>query len=494
MDRLREALTAAARLVETTVDLGHVASGSVARVSRVQELLAQAAGWVGALEQDLDAPTLTEGPNERPTARPPADDVQSEGEIIAAQYRVVSLIGRGGMGTVVLAWDDKLQRHVAIKLLEHDVWGDADARHAFEREARAMARVHHPNVVTIHALGEHNEKPFIVMEYVQGKTLRDYMTDGPLALDEALGIVDQLCRGVAAIHRAGVVHRDIKPSNILLGPAFRVAVTDFGLVDAVGTSAPPVHGGTPGYVAPETLERGVRAGPEADIYAVGIIMHELLTGIPAFAGDTVEEVVTAQLVGRVASLSSHRGDLPSGLDAVITKATALDPADRHPSIEDLRAELFEARKEIAERYEASVMIVEDHDEFRELLEEVVQIALPGARTQAYGDGLAALEAAKRERFDAALIDLGLPGLNGFELIALLRQLDDPVPQVVVVTGEGGAADWELLHRSGAAGFLLKPVDDTALTALLRKLIPKSKKGARLSRVPQVVGSRARSED
>jgi len=490
---LRNALSVALGLVDTVRIDDPV--DAERRLSRLRARLVEAADVVSVIEDELDQAqpsSRIEARGERVTIQPPGEEHFGE-QIIGGQYRVTSLIGRGGMGTVLLAWDDRLQRHVAVKQLEHDIWGKDDARLAFEHEARAMARVHHPNVVTIHALGEHDGKPYIVMEYVQGETLREHIADGPLALDEALGIIDQVCRGVSAIHRAGVVHRDIKPSNILIGPAFRVAVTDFGLVDEAGQSAPPLHGGTPGYVAPEAVEAGTRPGPAADVYAVGVIMHELLTGVRAFDGDTFEEVVTAQLAGEVAPLSSQRGDLPSSLDAVITKATAPKPEDRHESIDQLRAELFAAREQIAERYDASVMIVDDDHEFRVLLEGLVRQALPGAHTRAFADGTTALAAAQRENFDAAVLDLGLPGLNGFELMTMLRDLQHPVEHVVVVTGEGGAADWELLHQGGANGFLVKPVDETALTALLHKVVPKSKRGVRLSRVPVVPQKRSSRE-
>ena len=192
------------------------------------------------------------------------------------------------MGVVMLAWDERLERDVAIKLITPGQM-NALARERFLFEARAMARVRHENVVEIYALGETNGAPFFVMEYVPGTTLANWLDDGILddclpAIDESLGYLDQICRGVSAIHASGSVHGDLKPANILLGPTSRVAVADMGLsrvLDADGSSDHPLAG-TPAYIAPEFAQTNLPPDmvSRGDVYALGVIAYEMLTGEP----------------------------------------------------------------------------------------------------------------------------------------------------------------------------------------------------------------------
>ena len=408
------------------------------------------------------------------TGRPPADGEAMGSEVIDGTYRLVSLIGRGGMGTVSLAWDERLQRDVALKHLDHEMWGTADARAAFAREARAMARVHHPNVVTIYALGEHRDKPYIAMEFVPGITLRSYMQRGPLTLDEALGVVDQLCSGVTAIHRTGAVHRDLKPSNILVGPAFRVVITDFGLAHQLHRDDPVLRGGTPGYMAPESTLSGEAPGVAGDVYSLGVITYELLTGCRVFEGQSAGGVVAAQLEDDVPRVSNQRPDVPAEFDSILARAVAVDPDQRFGTVDELRAALFATRNRLAEHYPATVHVVDDDDDVRHALVRLVKRALPGAEVLPFADGRSSLDFARRRAPDIALVDLAMPDMNGIELTAGLRALPEPVENIVVVTGQGGASDWEVLSRIGASGFLLKPVDATALSALLHRLAPKAK--------------------
>ncbi len=210
------------------------------------------------------------------------------GTVLDGAYRIVGALGQGGMGVVMLARDERLERNVAIKLIRPGRMATKGARDRFLTEARAMARVRHENVVEIYAFGEVEDTPYFVMEYVPGTNLANWLEDALLrdhlpAIDESLGYLDQICRGVSAIHASGTVHGDLKPGNILLGPASRVAVADMGLsrvLDALDDSALHPMAGTPAYMAPECVSTDL--APELvqrrDVYALGVMAYEMLTG------------------------------------------------------------------------------------------------------------------------------------------------------------------------------------------------------------------------
>jgi len=218
----------------------------------------------------LEGPTVTDTRDDRPTLRTPpptfgggkagdGPSIPERGARIADTYVVEGMIGRGGMGVVLLAEDERLQRKVAIKLINPDFAHRERAVQRFFKEARTMAGLRHQNVVQIHALGEHEGVPYFVMELVDGITVADWLLQhdpggAPPHIDEALGILEQVCRGLQAIHGIGILHGDIKPGNVLIGPLFRVAVTDFGLVrDRDSADAGTSIVGTPAYIAPEVV-------------------------------------------------------------------------------------------------------------------------------------------------------------------------------------------------------------------------------------------------
>src|SRR5262249_3495616 len=205
-------------------------------------------------------------------------------------------LGRGAMGLVVRAHDERLDRDVAIKLIRADLAAPG-FRALFEQEARAMARVKHHNVVPIFVYGEHCSIPYFVMEFVEGRTLEDFIDDeeGMTKLDVAVGILTEVCLGVSAIHRADTLHRDLKPSNILLDATLRPSVTDFGV--AVSAHADLLRRteivGTPAYMAPEVTfpKGGSGPTPLADVYSLGCIAYELITGEPPYAATSGTELM-----------------------------------------------------------------------------------------------------------------------------------------------------------------------------------------------------------
>jgi eukaryotic-like serine/threonine-protein kinase len=398
---------------------------------------------------------------------------------IADTYEIEAVIGSGGMGTVYRARDRILRRDVAIKLAHGDLLVEAGVREAFLAEARSMAGVHHPNVVTIHTFGVHEDQPYIVMELLDGVNLGRWMAErGRPSLEESMGILDALCRGVDAIHRAGALHRDIKPGNVLIGKDGRVAVTDFGL------SIPPtrlddeatVGIGTPAYLAPE-IAREETIDPEAadriDVYAIALVAFELLTGRRPFPHRNVAAMLHAHGHTPPPCPSDVRPELPAAFDAPLLRALAKSPANRTPSVEALRRDLQRAHASVAE-YPSGLKILNVDDEHGTLvaIRELLLMEFPAAEILSVASTTTAIEIAKREQPDLIITDFEMPDGGAPELIRALRS--DPntedVP-IIVVTARGGATDWHDLRSLGANRFLVKPVDFDALGAMIRRLVP-----------------------
>lgn len=404
----------------------------------------------------------------------------SSGTLIDDTYRVVELLGEGGMGMVVRAHDVKLERDVAVKLIHPRCVAESHARQRFLAEARVLARIRNPSVVEVYAFGEYREAPYFVMELVPGRSLDAWLEQckgHPLAIDEAIGVLDQVCRGVAAMHRAGAVHHDLKPGNILIGPAFRVAVADLGLawvVDPSSDTARPVAG-TPAYIAPEIAgARHVPAAlaPRADIYALGVIAFELLTGRLPFDTDDVLAVLWAHIATPPPVPSDINPSLSPAFDQAILGALAKDPEERTAGALELRDALLAARASLHAGFAGTrILIVDDDPEFAAWARGVLEIELPGAEIEFARDGAVALAALARRPAALVLTDLKMPVMNGIELTAALRgqEATRQVP-IVVVTGFGGAADWKVLRTIGADGFLVKPAEPASLGALVRRLL------------------------
>ncbi len=408
-----------------------------------------------------------------------AAEAFAPGTVVDSSYRILDRLGEGAMGIVLRAHDIRLDRDVAIKVIRPSVVERPDARERFLREARAMAHVRHPNVVEVHALGEWHALPYIVMEYIHGMTLDEWLTlrEGrPLALEEGLSILDQLCLGVEAIHASGAAHRDLKPSNVLVGAGFRVAVADFGisrsLADA-GLSA-SLGSGTPAMMAPEVV-LGTVAGAHAlayvDVYALGILGYRLLVGRFPFEGRG-SEVMAKQVSDPPPPPRSLRPDLPAAFEQVLLDALAKSPRDRIASVSALRAAL-QAAREAARRpaHQLRFLVAEDDPAFRGLVTQILLRGFPGATVEQAPDGVAALAAAERNPPSALLSDLDMPSMSGLELTAAVRASPRlaKVP-IVIMTGKGTPADWQTLSRLGANALLVKPFDSTHAIALLRALI------------------------
>ncbi len=406
-----------------------------------------------------------------------------EGVLLDDTYHLTERLGEGAMGVVYLARDQRLERDVAIKFIQPSLVRSAEAHDRFLREARTMARVHHVNVVRIYAYGEFLASPYFVMEFVPGADVACWMSERGrphLSVDEAIGILDQTCRGIAAIHEAGAVHRDLKPTNVLIGPAFRVCVTDLGLAKVL--DAPPEEdkdtvSGTPAYMAPEVVI-GSFVDPElegqADVYSLGIMAFEMITGRLPYLHSNPTRMMLAHIEGTPPIPSELRHDLPPVFDDVILAALRKDPRERTPGAEAFRRALLEARQSVsAAMRKLRLLIADDDDDFRALVEETLRAAFPDAEVVSVADGEAALKAAEAGGISLAFVDLDMPRMNGVELTAAFRATRglERIP-ILVVTGSGGAPDWRLLQTLGADGFIVKPIDPVSLIALARRTLAK----------------------
>jgi serine/threonine-protein kinase len=254
------------------------------------------------------------------------------GTLLAGRYRIVALLGRGGMGEVYRANDLKLGQPVALKFLPEATARNETALARFYNEIRIARQVSHPNVCRVYDLGEVEGQPYLSMEYVDGENLGSLLRRiGRLPEDKALEIARKLCAGLAAAHEKGVLHRDLKPANIMLDGRGHVLITDFGLAGlADQLQGAEVRNGTPAYMAPEQLA-GKEVSIRSDIYALGLVLYEIFTGKRAFEASTLAELVRLHSETTPLSPSSHVKDLDPAVERVILRCLDTDPRNRPAS-------------------------------------------------------------------------------------------------------------------------------------------------------------------
>jgi serine/threonine protein kinase len=257
------------------------------------------------------------------------------------RYAIVKPLGRGGMGSVYLAHDPVIDRDVAIKLL--DASFDPVSRARFAREARAAGRLHHPNIVTIFDVGEHEGQPYIAMEYVPGPTLATLIAQGPPPLRETLRLVADACAGLAYAHRAGVVHLDVKPANLVRHEHGALKILDFGIARVLAPNETRTISllGTPRYMAPEQLT-GTEVDRRSDVYALGCVLYEMVTGKPLFKGSITEMLARP---GKRVHVPAADG-VPPEVTRMIERAIATDPTERYDDLDELRGELETLRRRL----------------------------------------------------------------------------------------------------------------------------------------------------
>ncbi|WP_026459678.1 Stk1 family PASTA domain-containing Ser/Thr kinase [Schaalia suimastitidis] len=273
---------------------------------------------------------------------------------LGGRYEVRSLIGRGGMAEVYLGFDARLSRVVAIKILREELARDSVFQARFRREAQSAASLNHPNIVAVYDTGEESvigadgrnlALPYIVMEYVEGHTVKDLLSDGtPVPIDEAVDITSGVLSALEYSHSKDLVHRDIKPGNIMLTTQGKVKVMDFGIARALTDSQSTMTQtnavvGTAQYLSPEQA-RGEQVDPRSDLYSTGVVLFELLTGQPPFKGDSAVAVAYQHVQQIPPTPSSIASDVPEPLDRIVLKAMAKNPADRYPTASSMKADLI----------------------------------------------------------------------------------------------------------------------------------------------------------
>ncbi|RQP12764.1 MAG: Stk1 family PASTA domain-containing Ser/Thr kinase [Microbacteriaceae bacterium] len=252
------------------------------------------------------------------------------GRLIDGRYQVRSRIARGGMATVYLATDLRLERRVAVKVMHGHLADDEQFKQRFIQEARSAARLAHPNVVNVFDQGQDDDSAYLVMEYLPGITLRDLLQEhGALTAEQTIDIAESVLSGLAAAHKAGIVHRDLKPENVLLADDGRIKIGDFGLARAASanTATGAALLGTIAYLSPELVTRGI-ADARSDIYAVGIMMYEMLTGEQPFKGEQPMQIAYQHANDSVPPPSNANPRVPAELDELVLWATARDPEER----------------------------------------------------------------------------------------------------------------------------------------------------------------------
>jgi eukaryotic-like serine/threonine-protein kinase len=265
------------------------------------------------------------------------------GEVLADRYELEELVGTGGMSSVFRAHDRLLDRKVALKILHQQYSGDDDYVERFKREARSVAALSHPNVVTVIDRGEHEDRQFIVFEYVEGENLKRLIERrGPAPVPNALELAIQIARGLAFAHQQGLIHRDVKPQNVLLNGDGRAKVTDFGIARSLNVQRRMTQTGTvlgtSDYIAPEQAQ-GQRVDEHTDVYSLGVVVYELLTGEVPFPGENFVAVAMRHINEEPPSVREKRPDVPVRVDEAVRRAMAKRPEDRFPTMDAFCAEL-----------------------------------------------------------------------------------------------------------------------------------------------------------
>src|SRR5262245_28589252 len=311
----------------------------------VEELL----GYDGAAESFIQGNALAfEARRLKPEELSQTAPQLIPGQVIGA-YKILALLGRGGMGVVYRARDERLRRDVAVKVLPASLAHDAERLRRFEQEAHATSALNHPNILTVHDIGTHEGAPFIVAELLEGEELRGQLELGALPMRRALEYAQQITQGLAAAHEKGIVHRDLKPENLFVTKDGRVKILDFGLAKLKPSRAVPLDTdaptqrkitepgvvmGTVGYMSPEQV-RGQDTDHRSDIFAFGVILYEMLSGQRAFRGASAIEIMNATLKEEPPELTAANTQVPQGLERLTRRCLEKQPERRFHSAHDL---------------------------------------------------------------------------------------------------------------------------------------------------------------
>lgn len=407
----------------------------------------------------------------------------SPGMRVAGTYEILGLLGEGGMGQVYEAMDLILDRRVALKFAR-----SSETTRQLRNEARALAAFRHPSLVTVHTLGAHEGRDFLVMERIYGISLIDHLTrraamGRPLGLIEAVDMLASISEGLSIVHRAGLVHRDVKLDNVMMTPDGRVVLMDFGLaLPEFHVGAQHTIAGSPAYMAPEAITNSVESGLGhlCDVYALGICAFELVTGNKPFVAASLVELMELHESGFVPRIDAHRVEAPERLSVLVASMMAKTPLERPQSAEAIAWQMRSirdrelhttARVREAPDDSFDVLVVDDDPDIARVLEFYAKKALGKANVRVARDGVEAMQRLEEREPDVMLLDLHMPRMNGIDVCMQMRSRRIALGTVIISVSAGAQEhDRQLMHQLGIHRFVEKGEKlREGLTAALRDI-------------------------
>jgi serine/threonine-protein kinase len=381
------------------------------------------------------------------------------GDVLNDVYEIRSRIARGGMGEVYEAYDRSLGRRVAIKAAFPGIPG------SIHKEARALAALRHPGIVTVHGVSEHAGVSYVVMERIRGTTLEAALEargaeGAPMPIDEIADILVGIAEALAVVHQAGMAHSDVKPANVILAPHGRVVLTDFGIFQAeIDNANGLARSGSPHYMAPEAIAGDVLPGDLylIDVYALGVVAFELATGVLPYDDDHVMKILCQHVVTPVPDLQLLRPDAPPRLAHPVSDMLAKDPKARPSSMDGIAWQLRRLRAEAARASaHGSVIIAEDNVSTAAIVASIVSEAAPDAEIRIAKDGRSALEMVEAHPPDLLVVDVHLPDMTGVEVCTQLRGTHVAERGTVVATSAHATSEEvDALRQLGFVRYLPK---------------------------------------
>jgi len=426
----------------------------------------------------------------------------SEGTFVGP-YRIEDRLGRGGMATVYRAHHPALDRYVAIKVLPDFFAEDESYRERFQLEAQSVARLRHPNILNAFDFGQDRGVPYLVMELIEGGTLADRI-GSPLELQQVVRLLRPIAGALDYAHAQGVLHRDIKPSNILIRSDGTPVLADFGLAKLADSvrklTATGVVFGTPEYMSPEQAV-GEPLGPGTDQYSLSAVAYEMLTGHVPFQGDTPGAVLISHISRAIPATRELPGELSVHVDEALKRGMAKSPQDRYPTVgafvaaltpaawPSLIADAAQPRSNGTEHRVPVVLVVDDGAANRELIEAC--LAGIDCEIRTAEDGRTALRMIEQDAPDLVLLDVQMPGMDGYEVCARIKNRPrGALLPVVMITALDQTRDRVMALEAGADDFMSKPVERVELVARVRSALRLKSLYDTLDSVDQVIFSLA----